>query len=171
MSKQFRILPFLINIFFKKFYLSVQVDTFSFNYYYYFFSYLSNLSVINLTDFERSASNCLLLICVCLFWSTKLRIVSTCFSKFFKQFKRTPLQSSLSKAGIIESVTLITQTWSRSGFFKFFCSSDVLEPSLKSPFFDDSKYYAILSVPSTLVVKQWYYFEIIINLLYLPILN
>ena len=39
------------------------------------FSYLSNLLVINFTDLERSASDCSPLICVCLFWSTKLRTV------------------------------------------------------------------------------------------------
>ena len=39
------------------------------------FSYLSNLLVTNFTDLERSASDCSPLICVCLFWSTKLRTV------------------------------------------------------------------------------------------------
>ena len=58
--------------------LSVRADTFSFNFFIisFFpsrsFSYSSNLSVINLTDFERSASDCSPLICVCLFWSPKL---------------------------------------------------------------------------------------------------
>ena len=71
----------------------VRADNFSFNFFIIsFFSsrsflYSSNLSVINLIDFERSASDCLPLMCVCLFWSTKLLIYLTSFSKFFKQFK------------------------------------------------------------------------------------
>ena len=109
--------------------------------------------MINLTDFERSASDCSSLICVYLSWSTKLRVVLTSFSKFFKQFKRIPPQSSLSKASLNmshSSLTLEAEVVSLS----IFDSSDVLEPSLKSLFFDYSKYFAILSMPSILLVKQ-----------------
>ena len=106
--------------------LSVKADTFSFNSFIILFfssrsfSYLSNLSVINLTDFERSASDCSPLIYICLFRSTKLCIVLTSFSKFFKQFKRIPLQSSLSTSLLLNtshsSVILEAEVVSLSSF-------------------------------------------------------
>ena len=75
--------------------LSVKADTFSFHSFIILFfssrsfSYSSNLLVINLTDFERSASDCSPLICVCLFCSTKLcMMVLTSFSKFLNSWKK-----------------------------------------------------------------------------------
>ena len=95
------------------FVLLVKTDTLSFNYFIILFfsscsfSDLSNLLVINSTVFERSASDCLLSICFCLFWLTKLQIVATSFSKFFKQFIRIPLQPSLCKTSFHRSHSLL----------------------------------------------------------------
>ena len=111
--------------------LSVKADTLSFSYFIIlFFSsssfpHLSNLSVINVTDFYISASDCLSLICVRLFWSTKLCILLTSFYKFFKQFKRISRQFSLYKPSLNTSYSLVMPE-SEVVYLRFFSSSDVL---------------------------------------------
>ena len=101
--------------------------------------------MINLTDFERSPSNCTSLVSICQFWLTKLRIILTFFTKFFNKFKRIPLESALSKASLDTShSSLILEAEVIS--LRIFGSSDALEPSLKYLFFHDSKHFAILSM-------------------------